>query len=514
MAESDLAKECNQRLAAARSQKADVELDLREGYYFVRPRLANDVNSTRQSVRSRRETNADELATTLATEVAEDFATEVINAFMPPHFSWAQSRAGLALPEEAQKEINEAIKSHDKAVFSALRASNFDAELATALNPDGALGTVALYIDEGARVDPIRVQHIPIRELEIHVGPYGVDDRFIVRWVRGRAVQGLIGGRAWEKVPGKVKDHIKNKGNEPIEVRWGWWRDWSEENDVVWQAVLMVKGEMVEDAELRGDGACPLIVFRYSPDSASAWGEGPTLKSLPHLRVLDEIAKATQDRVDIAVNPPLAFPDDSAHSFEDGIEAGKAYPIRPGSGKDIVPLYFAGDPQVGYYTLADLERSIRRLHFADYPEQRGDTPPTATQWVDEMVRSQRRIGTPGAKLWQEGPCEIFKRFAFLAYERGEARKVEYDGKLVMLRPYNPAAKAQEHQEVQVALSLLGAAKGFFPETSQAAIDEHATIENMQKKMGDELVVLRDKAEVARLVQQMLSTATEMGAAPQ
>lgn len=499
-----LVEETKARLVDARRQKSEVEADLREGYFLTRPRLSRQILSTVAPQGPPKD--ADALATGLGGEVVEDFATEVINAFMPPHAPWASSAAGEGVPDDIWEQVQEAAEESDKAVFRAVRASNFDPELARALIPDAALGTVGMWIDDYEAHEPIRCQHVPLRELEINVGPYGdVDDRFVVRHCRARKVQALLPGKM---LPEKVARKAKGKPDDWCEVVWGYWRDWSVAADEVWTWVCMADGEMVDSGDHRGEGSCPLIVGRFSPDSLYAFGNGPTLDSLPHLRIIDALATATQDRADVAVSPPVAYPDDGVLSFDKGIEAGKAYPKRPGSRGEIEPLYFTGDPDLGFYTLADLEKSVRRKHFADYPEQKGDTPPTATQWLDEMVKAQRRIGTPGMAFWREFPAQVFLRFRYLQAKRGRIAPLMLDGRLISTRPVNPATKAQENQEVQVATQLLGLAKSYFPLTANAAIDELKTIENIKKKMGDSVVVLRPEQQVTALVQQILGQAGE------
>lgn len=490
-----LGEETESRLADCRAQKADVEPDLREAYFLTRPRLSRQILSTTQPGSPPKDDS--DLATGIGGEVVEDFATEVINAFMPPHAPWASSEPGEGVPDDVWQQVKPQAEADDQAIFRGIRASNFDSELATMLIPDGALGTVAMVIQDKVASNPIFCEHTPLRELEINIGPEGVDDRFVVRWVRARNVRKLIPAA---KIPKSVNDRIeKGKGNDWVECRWGYWRDWSTPEDVVWKFVVMVDGKVIDSGDYRGEGSCPLIVGRFSPDSLYAFGNGPTLDSLPYLRIIDVIAAATQDRVDIAIAPPFAFPDDGIMNFDGGIESGKAYPKARGSRNEIEPLYFQGDPNLGFYTLADLEKSVRRKHFADYPEQQGKTPPSATQWLDEMVKAQRRIGTPGQKFWREFPAEVFLRFKYLLQQRGVIKPLAKDKRAITTRPRNPATKAQENQEVQVASQLLGFAKGYFPMTSQAAIDEMATIKNIKDKMGDKLVVLRDAAQVNSLV---------------
>lgn len=503
------------RLADARAQKSEAKADLQEAYFFTRPRLCWNIESTTKSAK-RRDEEREDLATGIGSEVSEDFATEVVSAFFPQGTNWVEatfdeSETGEIEPEDLE-DLKKEATTRDKIIFSAIRASNFESELGTTLDPHAAVGTVAWWIDKPFNTRPIAVAPVPPRELEINVEADGsVGDRFRVRHVRGSKLKSVIPG---VKLPEKITKKIRDEKTCTIEVVWAFWRDWSDPENDVWTHVLLVDKIAVQVERLEGDGCLPLIVARLSPDVEFSWGFGPSIKALQDYRVLDVITAATQDRVDVAISPPMGYPDDGVMDFEGGIEAGKAYPMRSGSGKDIVPLYFEGNPDLGFYTAADLERRIRRKHFADYPEQKGDTPPTATQWIDEMVKSQRRIGTPGKKFWREGPYAIYRRYEWLLEKDGKIEDITVKGRKLSLIANNPATQAADNQKVQNANNLLAMAKSHFPETSQAAIDELKTIENFQKLMKDDVVVLRDQKQVADLVSGILAGAQDAGIGPE
>lgn len=505
-ASSTLADETEARLTAARMQKSYIEQDLREALFLTRPRLSRQVLST--TVPQAPPRDMDQLATSIGSEVTEDFATEVINGFMPPNTPWASSEAGEGVPDDVWKQVKDQAVANDGIVFQALRASNFDAELATSLVPNASIGTHAMLIDDHWAHEPLLCQDVPLRELEINVGPYGgVDDRFMVRHVHWRKVPALFPKAALAKLSATKRDMITSKPDEWAECRWGYWRDWTIDTDVVWQYVVQIAGDVVDQGAYRGEGSCPLLVGRFSPDSTFSWGNGPTLDSLPYLRIHDTLAQVTQEHAPLLVRPPFAYPDDGIMNFDGGIEDGKAYPKRPGSSNEIEPLMFTGAQQLAFFTIENIEKAIRRKHFADYPDQPGKTPPTATQWLDEMVKSQRRIGTPGQKYWREFPCEVVLRVKYLLEKRGVLKPLAAKGsRAVATRPQNPATKAQDNQELQTAAQILSYVKQFFPMTSQAAIDELATIANIKEKAGDTIIVLRDKGKVEGLIQQMLQGA--------
>lgn len=508
----DVTKDANRRLAEARLQKNCSKLDLQEAYFFTRPRLSYRVESTFKA--SRKREDQDDLATGIGSEVSEDFATEAVAAFFPQGTNWVVSdisAADLVDVEEAEKaDLEKESKARDEVIFGAIRSSNFESELGTTLDPHLAVGTVAWWIDKPFNTRPIGTATVPANELEINVEADGsVGDRFRIRHVKGPQVRSVIPG---VPLPKPIEDKIK-AGRSTIEIVWCFWRDWSEPENDIWIHVLLVDQVAVHQATFEGEGCIPLIVARISPDSDFAWGFGPSIKSLQEYRVLDVITAATQDRVDVAVAPPIGYPDDGVTDFEGGLEAGKAYPMRPGSGRDVVPLYFPGDADIGFYTASDLERRIRRKHFADYPEQKGDTPPTATQWVDEMVKAQRRIGTPGKKFWREGPYAIYRRFEWLLSKDGKIKDIEIDGKKLTLVPNNPATQAADNQKLQNGMQVLGIVKSYFPETSAAAVDERATIDNIKKLAKDEVVVLRDQAQTTQLLSTVLGAAQQAGVVP-
>lgn len=509
-----LGEEACQRLKDARQQKSYSQLDLQEAYFFTRPRLSYIVTSYNKPAK-RRDDQADELATGIGPEVSEDFATEAMAAFFPQGTNWVVCEPSIAdlvdLEEVEKNEIIDAAKKRDDLIFAGIRGSNFEAELGTTLDPNLAVGTIAVWIDKKFNTKPINVETVTTRELEFNVEADGsVGDRFRVRHVRGSKVKSLLPGIA---MPATVEEKIKKDRNCYLEIVWCFWRDWSDPEKDVWIHVILVDKKPVHEDRFEGDGCLPLIVARMSPDPDYAWGFGPSIKALQEYRVLDVITAATQDRVDVAIAPPIGYPDDGVTDFEGGLEAGKAYPMRPGSGRDVTKLYFEGDPDLGFYTATDLERRIKRKHFADYPEQKGDTPPTATQWTDEMVKAQRRIGTPGKKFWREGPYEIYRRFEYLLEKDGKLKDVKIGGRKLTLVANNPASQAADNQKLQTGVQVLNIVKSYFPETSSAAVDERATIDEIKKLTKDTVVILRDQQQTQQLLSTVLGAAQDAGVVP-
>lgn len=508
----DATEEATARLVDCRRQKERASLDVREAYFFTRPRLHRHLRSDGTPDENKTRPNDEhELATGIGTEVNEDFATEVINGFFKRGAKWAESSRGFGVEDELWELVEEQVKKIDDQVFDEIRASNFEAEIGSAFVPDIGVGTVALNIDEGPAggAEPILVQHVPLRELEINIGPYGtVDDRFAVRFIRWRDIPSVIPAAL---IDAKMKEHMKNNAADWVQVSWGYWRDWGEPADELWRHVILVNNVVIHTKDYRGRGSCPLLVMRFAPDALHSFGNGPTIDALPALRVLDMLTKSQHNRASQSLDPSFTYPDDGILNFEGGIEDGKAYPRRPGGTRDdIIPLYFQGDVNLGILTLEDLERAIRRKHFSDFPQQPGKTPPTATQWIDQMVLSQRRIGTPGLKFWLEGPAQVFQRFKYLGQQRKTVDELAAGQFPITTVPSNPATRAQENQEVQTAVRFLEIAGAFFPEVLPAVVDPITTLNNIKEKLGDEIVELRDQQQFEQMAQMLLSQAAAGG----
>jgi hypothetical protein len=494
-----LTQDALERLESCRAQKAIFDLDIREAYFFTAPHRSRSISSSTVPGKTR-PTDAGELQISIAMEEAENFATTLITSFMPEGVEWVDLEPSAGVPEVLKDEVAGKIAAQKAATFKLIGESNFRAELATALNPDASVGMFALWIDQPqARLDiPLSVRAVPLRELEVDVGPDGsIDSRFVVRHTAYRHLRRLL-GRAIA-LPRDIEVRVKREPKAKVDVRWGFWRLW-DEADVAWQHVVMVGETLVHAERLSGRGSCPLIPVPFNRCSEFAFGDGPAIKALPELRILDDMAAGEIENVDGTLRPPMTFPDDSFAGIENGVENGAFYAIRPGTANDVKPMYEAGRLDAVYFEQAKREQRVKRLFYNDFPQQRGDTPPTATQWVDEMAMAQRRIGTPGEKFWSEGPAEIFLRFYWLAERRGTLKPIMDGEKLIAVVPNNPTRRAQNQQKVAMASRGAQLATAFFPEEFKAKVDGAKAIDNIFRLLDvADVFPVRDAAQVSQAV---------------
>jgi hypothetical protein len=486
----------------ARAQKDLIIRDIEEAYYFASPKR-DRAGRTATTNGSTKPQDDGELAISLAKEVSKDFATEVWNAFFSD--GWAKLKPGVNLKPDDPIFLKQASEI-ENTVHGSIKSSNFEAAFNQAMVPDGAIGTFGLYIHDPRPAERIVCMAVPIREMEIDLGPNGeVDYRSINKNTRYRHLPAILPGI---ELPAAIKELIAKKPGDKCKVRWAWWRDWAETGDICWFATISVGDTMVKAQKLKGAGSCPFIVMRFNVDVAFAFGEGPLLETLPELRSLDEATALTLERFDQAAHPAFVYPSDSMLNFEAGIEPGVGYPGERHGAEGIKSLIVVGDVDLSFLVEAGLEKRIKRAHYVDRPEQTGDTPPTATQWIDEMALAQRRLGVPASSFWNEGPREIFLRFMNLLTLRGTIAPVTVDNRTITVEPYNPTERAKDQQEVQIAVRLIEIVNMAFPQVGQLMMDGPDTVKNLKAKLGDKIVTMRDAAQVAELMQTFAQNMTQ------
>jgi hypothetical protein len=498
----NLEQEAVSRLAACRTWKSYIELDIKECYFFTTPNRQRQISSMVMPSQARM-LDAPELNTDQAFILTSDFLTEIINAYMPEAEQWCERQRGMFVPPAVWDKIKDRVRDDDKLIFDAIRASNFYPEIAKAFNPDLAICAAAVWIDRPHPVMPITVSAIPIRELEIDLGPYGeIDTRFAVRYTRNRYVRELVGEEIWANMEPELKERADNSPSDRTQVIWGFWRDWEDKSDECWQAVVLLHNRLIHDTVLKGEGSCPLIVTRFNPTADWPHAHGPMYQALPTFRQIDELEQMRIEHATLSFKPPITYPDDSFAAVETGVEEGMAYPIRPGTEGAVKPIYTPPSPQIGNYQYEEKLKNLRKLFFVDHPEQTGDTPPTATQWMDELARAQRRLGTPGMPFWREGPAAYFLRYKHLLELAGVIVPLKVDGRAVATMPRNPAQAAAEQQEIVKTMQLATYLAQTFPEEFKMYIDGAKTMKELLAKARITLIKLRDPAQVQSTVEQM------------
>jgi hypothetical protein len=203
---------------------------------------------------------------------------------------------------------------------------------------------------------------------------------------------------------------------------------------------------------------------------------------------MDEIVMTGLDQ---SLLNTLIYPSDGALDLENGVVAGTAIPAGKNFDRNqIFELNRQTNVDQGWFAEERIEERIRRSFYQDGPRQRGDTPPTAAQWLDERRRVQQRLGKPSAPLWTEFVLPLIQRFEFLGVQLGILPDaITHNGMSVKVSPISPLQKAQNQDKVMVTRSNLDLGFSVFQDQLGQIVDPVATFKNIVKASGDELTVI-------------------------
>lgn len=477
------------RYKLAKQWRDGVEGLIKDTYRFCSPGRENDFVTDNTQRFAEDETT---VWTEIGEELATDLAGDLITYFTPPESNWAEYLVTAEVPEEAADAILELVQSRETELFEVFQSSNYYDIAPQWAFETATHGTPAIWVNVSHIMQPIHFQVVPPHELLIVPGHLGYLDRFREMYQPAKSLAALFEGFTVNLTDDGLKRKMEKAGSV-CKVVWGFWLDWSDAGNPVWMCEITVDGKCVtgEKPVSLGPmaGSCPLLVGRFNPRPGRVWGRGPGIKALPALRTLDKVSETVMSGLDQSLMNTLIYADDGFIDLAEGIEGGRAYPAHRGFTRDqIYDLSRNVNVDQGWFTEERLEARIRTAFYQDGPRQRGETPPTAAQWLDERRRVQQRIGKPSAPLWSELIVPMIQRVERLSVQVGKMPEaVSHDGRAITVQPISPLQKAQNQDQVMIAQSNMQFAAGVLgPENMGAVIDPIKTMKNMIAKSGDKI----------------------------
>lgn len=430
--------------------------------------------------------------------VLEDFSADMLNTFTPQKSEWVEPKPVETIEDSGALRMLEApLGKYKRVIFSEMARSNLYQALQEAYLDLGP-GTMCMIITDIDPAQPIHCEAIPAVDLLLNRGPYG---RIDGTWRKVKRIGHEIPTLWPNAMPYRGKAWSDEDCVE-YEVIDGVYREHANKADESWCYVVLCNNEIIWKEKYTGKGSNPFMVARWSRDSTTAWGVGPTYRTLPAIKTLNHFRYVSLKNYDKEADPVVSYEDDGVVNIDHGINPGEWIPRSPGSkAPEVIESGARMDVQV--FNIDEVRSSIRRAHYQDRPEQTGKTPPTATQWSDEAAERARRMGTPATNLVIEWQYPIFKRFAYLLEKRGKLPKISLNGETIALEPVSPLLRAQEQEEV-VRLDKFAelVAARFGPEMANIIINPFKWAAKVGKKMGIDVDVIRDEKEIQDTVQQL------------
>lgn len=433
--------------------------------------------------------------------LSNDLASDLVTYYTPAEAKWASYLVNMPIPEDQASAVQELVQDREDTLFDLIQTSNYNDIAKSIMFEAASHGTPAMWVEAGHIAQPIHVEPVPPHELLLTPGYMGYLDRFRERSVPADTLEPMFADWIAQGSVSLSDPKIRKKILNPAgmaKVVWGFWLDWSDPGNPMWRCEITVDDVRVTPAEPLNlgpmAGSCPLLVGRFNPQVGRPWGRGPGRTALPDMRVLDKIEELILTGMDQAVLPTIIYGDDGYLDFSEGIEAGRAYAANRGFTREQI-YELNRNVKVEYATDAKqiILDKVRTAFYQDGPRQRGDTPPTASQWLDERRRIQQRLGKPSAPLWTELFYPFVQRVELLGMRLGKLTEaITHNGTQISVLPISPLQKAQNQDEVMVARSNLDLAFAAFQDQVGNFIDPVGTFKNVVRASGDRLTVIREQ----------------------
>ncbi len=400
------------------------------------------------------------------------------------------------VPKEAEKAVLEIVGEREDTLFDLIQSSNYN-DLAPQVMFEASHGTIGMWVETAHITQPIYCETVPPCELLITPGHLGILDRFREKPVMASSLEALFTGWDVDLEHQRLKSKMDKPGTN-CDVCWGFWVDWEDPGNPVWRCEITVDRIRITPKEplTLGPlaGSCPLLVGRFNPQPNRPWGRGPAWKALPDMRVYNAVDEAVLDGLDQALRNTVIYAEDGFLDLSEGVDAGRAYPAARGFTRDqIYELQKGANLDTGFFSEDRLEERLRQRFYQDGPRQSGDTPPTATQWVDQRRRVQQRLGKPSAPLWREFFLPFVQRVEAIAIQLGKIDEaLTHNEDVISVQPISPLQKAQNQDKVMTSRSNLDLAFSVFQDQVGNFVDPVKTFQNIVKSSGDDLTVIRDE----------------------
>lgn len=431
--------------------------------------------------------------------VLEDFAADMLNTFTPQKNNWVTAEPVEKLDSGQSNKIKDNLAAYQRVVFGAMGRSNLYMALQEAYLDLGP-GTMILMVTDIGATKPYHCEAIPVTDMLLTRGPHGYIDGYFRKVRRCRSDVLLL----WPDADLSALGPEPRAGDDPeYLVTDGCWRNWQDKGDESYHYMVEVDGEKVYHKPYKGSGSCPFIGARWGRDSTTAWGCGPTYRTLPEIKTLNHFRFTNLKNYDKHVDGVTSYEDDGVMNVDNGVTPGMWIPRAPGSQPPEV-IESKSRFDVSAFEIDECRSMIRRAHYQDRPEQQGKTPPSATQWADEAAERARRMGTPATTLVHELQYPLFRRFAYLEGQRGNLPKVTLEGKDVALQPISPLLRAQEQEAVvrRDKFAELIVAR-FGPQVGMIVIDIVEYAKAQGKDMGIEEAIIRKPADIVDAIKKFL-----------
>lgn len=389
---------------------------------------------------------ADEVFDETAVVGVQEFASRLQSGITPNFSRWARLSAGVAIEEEERTTVDADLEAVNETVFDVISQSNFSQESYESYL-DLAVTLGAIEAEKGTAIQPVRFSAVPITELSVLNGPFGLIDR-------------IYRDRKYDTASFEVKypDHTmpadrlaewKKHGGDWTFIE-ATVRDWSDPAIERWERQVICKesdNNVVFSTEYVGIGSCPIICFRWSKEAGSVWGRGPLMNALPAMKTCNLVVRMVLENAQMHIAGLYNMDDDGIVNVNTiDLVPGTIIPRTPGQ-KGLEAVQPAGNFNVADLVLREQRDNIKRALYNDMLGSPDKTPMSATEVAERMADLARQIGAAFGRIMAEFVQPVVQRVVFILKELGIVKLPTVNGMEIKVVATSPLAAAQEQADI-------------------------------------------------------------------
>lgn len=385
-----------------------------------------------------------------------------------------------------------------------LNNSNFQTEIHEVYLDLGSFGTGALFIDEDD-VDFIRFLSFPIYQMYIDEDYKG-------------SVNTVI--RSFKKT---IKDLVEEFGEEVFKKDYQLeqtLRDPHKELEVIhavgtnssynpyklgidnkpFYSCYVLKDFKIVLRE-KGYNTFPYAIPRWTKISGEKYGRSPAMKTLPDIKMINQMMKVMIRSAQKIVDPPLMAPDDGIIGSVRTAPGAINY-YRAGTSDRIEPLETGARIDFGYQILEDVRTRIRSAFFIDQLQLREGPQMTATEVMQRTEEQLRLLGPILGRQHNELLKPMIDRIFDILLRRGVLPEIppELSERKLEVQYSSMIARAQKTSELESLNRLFAVGAPLF-QVDQTVVDNlnpDAAIRYIANTLSIPYELIRDEKDVKKL----------------
>jgi hypothetical protein len=417
-----------------------------------------------------------------------------------PWFGLTTGVPQLDQDDDVKKWLQDCVR----VMHNIMNNSNFQTEIHEVYLDIGSFGTGALLIEEDD-VDVLRFLSIPIYQMYIDENYKGMVST-VARCFK-KPVKDIVdefGEEIFEehKLGDLLKDphkefevlHVigENTKYNPHVIEVG--------NNKFYSEYILKEKKITLSS--KGFNTWPMPVPRWTKISGEKYGRSPGMKSLPDIKMINQMMKVTLRSAQKVVDPPLQAPDDGIMGPIRTTPGAISY-YRAGSQDRIEPLNTGARIDFGFQIMEDVRTRIRSAFFIDQLQLREGPQMTATEVQQRTEEQLRLLGPILGRQHNELLKPMVDRVFEICLKRGQFDKMpdKLSGlKKIDVQYSSMIARAQKTAELESfnrMIGLLGPMVQLDP-TITDNIDADKTYQYISEKLGLPYEISRNKIDLKKL----------------